>query len=65
MEPKSREMHNSSRTGNVRYEPVAKKIRKADGNKDDLLFRTIGTVKTGQNQLPVERGQFFKIQVLR
>lgn len=65
MEPKSREMPCSSVIRNVRCEPVAKKIRKADGNKDCLLFRTSDTLETGQEQLPVEREQCFKIQMLR
>ena len=50
MEPKSREMPCSSITRNVRCEPVAMTIRKADGNKDCLLFRTSDTVETGQEQ---------------
>lgn len=65
MEPKSREMPCSSITRNVRCELVAKKIRKADGNKDYLLFKTSNTVETGQEQLPTEREQCFKIQMLR
>lgn len=51
MEPKSRDMPCSSITRNVRCEPVAKKIRKSDGNKDCLLFRISDTAETGQEQL--------------
>lgn len=51
VEPKSRELPCSSITRNVRCEPVAKKTRKADENKDRLLFRTSDTVETGQEQL--------------
>jgi len=43
-EPKSREMPPSSITRNVTCEPIEKKIRKADGNKDCLLFRTTDSV---------------------
>lgn len=57
VEAKSKEVPCSSITRNYRCEPVAKKIKQADGNKDCLPFRTSASVETGQ-------GQCFKIEVL-